>query len=159
MNKAFSVVVLLLAVVAESAIAGTAQEIQYGVVQDTRLFTQSASAATASAQPKRAGLRTLGAAALGGALGHQVGGGTGQDVATAVGAVAGAAAMKHRQTAAASAATSTATGQQMIELTVKTDAGKLLSIVQPNKADVTFAKGGKVKILTSGSDTHVEKAQ
>lgn len=159
MNKVFGAAALLLVMVAESAVAGTAQEIQYGVVQDTRIFTQSASAATSTAPAKHQGLRTLGAAALGGALGHQVGGGTGNDVATAVGAVAGAAAVKRRQAAAASAASTTSKGQQMIELTVKTDAGKLLSIVQPNQSDVTFAKGGKVKILTSGTDTHVEKAQ
>ncbi|MGL4206331.1 MAG: hypothetical protein ACRCRW_09485 [Aeromonadaceae bacterium] len=159
MNKLVGAAALLLALVTGSAVAGTAQEIEYGVVQDTRIFTPSVSAATATSQAKHPGLRTLGAAALGGALGHQVGGGTGKDVATAVGAVAGAAAMKHRQAAATSAATPTAAAQQMIELTVKTDAGKLLSIVQPNKPDVAFAKGGKVKILTSGSDTHVEKAQ
>lgn len=160
MNNAFGAVALLLAMAAEPALAGTAQEIQYGVVQEARIFTESATTAPNSTTPKRQGLRTLGAAAIGGAVGNQFGDGDGQDVATAVGAVAGASASRRRQaqatTATASAASAT---QQMVELTVKTDAGKLLSVVQPSKPEVTFAKGQKVKILTSGADTHVEKAQ
>jgi outer membrane lipoprotein SlyB len=159
MNKVRGAILLLLAMAAEPALAGTAQEIQYGVIQETRLFTESVSAAPNSTSSNRHGLRTLGAAAIGGAVGNQFGSGTGQDVATATGAVAGAAASRRRQAAETSAAAAPATGQPMVELTVKTDAGKLLSVVQQSKAEVTFAKGEKVKILTSGSDTHVEKAQ
>lgn len=162
MNKAFGAVALLLAMAAEPALAGTAQEIQYGVVQEARLFTESASAAPTSTSTSghRQGLRTLGAAAIGGAVGNQFGDGNGQDVATAVGAVAGASASRRRQAQATAATASAASAtQQMVELTVKTDAGKLLSVVQPSKPEVTFAKGQKVKILTSGADTHVEKAQ
>jgi outer membrane lipoprotein SlyB len=159
MNKVQGAVLFLLAMVAGPALAGTAQEIQYGVIQETRLFTESVSAAPNSTSNNRHGLRTLGAAAIGGAVGNQFGGGTGQDVATATGAVAGAAASRRRQAAETSAAAAPATGQPMVELTVKTDAGKLLSVVQQSKAEVTFSKGEKVKILTSGADTHVEKAQ
>jgi outer membrane lipoprotein SlyB len=133
--------------------AGTAQDIQYGVVQDVRVFTQNIATATA---PTSRPLRTAAGAAVGGAIGHQFGGGDGQDVATAVGAMAGARASRQRQAAAASAATSAAT-QQMVELTIKTDAGKLLSITQEHQPDVAFVKGEKVKILSSANDTHVEK--
>lgn len=148
--------------------AGTAQEVQYGVIQDMRMFTQpsspSAAASTTTSAPTSRPLRTAGAAALGGTIGHQFGGGDGQDVATAVGALAGARASRQRQAAAASASSAAAasaaastTSMQLVEFTIKTDAGKLLSITQENKSGVTFAKGEKVKILSSANDSHVEK--
>lgn len=158
MNKAYGAALLLLAMATEPAVAGTAQEIQYGVVQDARIFTQNTSTPSTSATSgNRQGLRTLGAAAIGGAVGNQFGSGTGQDVATATGAVAGAANSRRRQAAEANATATSAVGQQMIEVTVKTDAGKLLSVVQPNKPELIFAKGDKVRLVTSGADTQVDK--
>ena len=150
---------LLLVMAADTAVAGTAQEIQYGVVQEARSFTDSASATSGSTSGNRQGLRTLGAAAIGGAVGNQFGGGTGQDVATATGAVAGARASRRRQAAETNTTASSAAGQQMVELTIKTDAGKLISVVQPSAPELSFAKGDKVRILTSGSDTQVDKAK
>ena len=47
----------------------------------------------------------------------------------------------------------------MVELTVKTDDGKLISVVQPSTPDLSFAKGDKVRVLTSGTNTQVDKAK
>lgn len=154
MNKLIASTLLSFAVIG-SGIAGTVQEIQYGVIQEIRTFTQNTgTTSTKTNQP----LRTAGGAAIGGAIGHQFGGGDGQDVATAVGAMAGARASRQRQAAAASATASAAT-KQMVELTIKTDAGKLVSITQENKPEIAFSKGEKIKILSSQNDTHVEKAK
>lgn len=153
MKRVILSVILFPFVLMNPVLAGTAQEIQYGVVQDVRVFTQNnTTASTPTIRP----LRTAAGAAAGGAIGHQFGGGDGQDVATAVGAMAGARASRQRQAAAASASASSAT-LPMVELTIKTDAGKLLSISQENKSGVTFTKGEKVKILSSANDSHVEK--
>lgn len=158
MKRNLGTALLLLVMAADTVLAGTAQEIQYGVVQEARSFTESASAAAGSTSGNRQGLRTLGAAAIGGAVGNQFGGGSGQDIATAAGAVAGARASRRRQAAETNTAASAA-GQQMVELTVKTDAGKLISVVQPSTPELSFAKGDKVRILTSGADTQVDKAK
>lgn len=157
MKRNLGTALLLLVMAADTVLAGTAQEIQYGVVQEARIFTDSANAASGSTSGNRQGLRTLGAAAIGGAVGNQFGGGSGQDIATAAGAVAGARASRRRQAAETNTAASAA-GQQMVELTVKTDAGKLISVVQPSTPELSFAKGDKVRILTSGADTQVDKA-
>lgn len=157
MKRNLGTALLLLVMAADTVLAGTAQEIEYGVVQEARIFTDSANAASGSTSSNRQGLRTLGAAAIGGAVGNQFGGGSGQDIATAAGAVAGARASRRRQAAETNTAASAA-GQQMVELTVKTDAGKLISVVQPSTPELSFAKGDKVRILTSGADTQVDKA-
>lgn len=155
MKKMVVATTLLYMGLIDPVMAGSAQEVQYGVIQEVRIFTQNSG--TASTQTSRP-LRTAGGAAIGGAIGHQFGGGDGQDVATAVGAMAGARASRQRQAAAASAATSAAT-KQMVELTIKTDAGKLLAVTQENKPELPFAKGEKVKILSSATDTHAEKSK
>lgn len=153
---------LLFVAAMDPVLAGTAQEVKYGVVQEARTFTDStsvtSSSTSSSASGHRQGLRTLSAAAIGGAVGNQFGGGTGQDIATATGAVAGARASR-RQAAETNTTAASSAGQQMVELTVKTDDGKLISVVQPSTPDLSFAKGDKVRVLTSGTNTQVDKAK
>ncbi|MDX7866463.1 hypothetical protein SJS78_20835, partial [Aeromonas caviae] len=87
------------------------------------------------------------------AVGSQFGGGSGQTVATTVGAVAGAEVSRRRQGNQQSGQ-----GRQTVELLIKTEAGKLLNVVQEQDPALTFAKGDRVRILTTGADTRVDKS-
>jgi len=79
----------------------------------------------------------------GGVLGSTVGRGTGRTVGTVVGALAGAAI--------GTAAEEGATRKPGLEIVVKKDNGPTLVVVQ--EADVSFAAGERVKIITAGDGT------
>lgn len=70
-----------------------------------------------------------------------------------MGAVAGAEASRRRQGNQQSVQ-----GKQMVELLIKTEAGKLLNVKQDQDPALTFNKGDKVRILTTGTDTRVDKS-
>jgi len=142
MKKIAFIAVSLFALISQPGFAGTSTLVEYGTVQEVRVVTLD-DAANGGSRP----LRTVGAAALGAAVGNQFGGGSGKSIATATGAIAGAEASRRRH--------SNQSGQ--LELLVKTQGGKLLSVVQDHDANLTFNKGDRVRILTSGSDTSVDK--
>lgn len=148
MKKIASMVTGLLILMGTPALAGTSAQVEYGTVQESRILTQEAAPQQGGARP----LRTIGAAALGAAVGSQFGGGSGQTVATTVGAVAGAEASRRRQGNQQSVQ-----GKQTVELLIKTEAGKLLNVKQDQDPALTFNKGDKVRILTTGTDTRVDK--
>lgn len=130
-----------LAFTCQPGFAGSKTVVDYGVVQQSQIITLET-----RSQP----LRTLAAGAVGGAIGHQFGNGSGQTAMTAVGAVAGASASHHRQTQRQAA--------RQIELTIKTQSGQLIQVLQPDDGRLTFNKGDKVRILTSGANTNVDKS-
>ncbi len=142
MKRIALIAVSLLALISQPGFAGTSTQVEYGTVQEVRVVTWDDAANGGSRT-----LRTVGAAALGAAVGNQFGGGSGKSIATATGAIAGAEASRRRQ--------SNQSGQ--LELLVKTQGGKLLRVVQDHDANLTFNKGDRVRILTSGSDTSVDK--
>ena len=80
---------------------------------------------------------------IGGIAGSSVGEGKGQQIATTLGAIGGAVA--------ASVVEEKATRVQGLELTVKMDSGKILSIVQEVDEISQFQKGQRVRILMQGS--------
>ena len=80
---------------------------------------------------------------IGGIAGSSVGEGKGQQIATTLGAIGGAVA--------ASVVEEKATRVQGLELTVKMDSGKILSIVQEVDAINQFQKGQRVRVLMQGS--------
>ena len=147
-KKSAFIVISLLALTGSPVVAGTSAQVEYGTVQESRLLTQEA-----PRQGTTRPLRTIGAAALGAAVGSQFGGGSGQTVATTVGAVAGAEVSRRRQGNQQSEQ-----GRQTVELLIKTEAGKLLNVVQEQDPALTFAKGDRVRILTTGVDTRVDKS-
>ncbi|MGE6295706.1 glycine zipper 2TM domain-containing protein [Aeromonas media] len=149
MKKIASMVTSLLILMGTPALAGTSAQVEYGTVQESHILTQEAAPQQGGARP----LRTIGAAALGAAVGSQFGGGSGQTVATTVGAVAGAEASRRRQGNQQSVQ-----GKQTVELLIKTEAGKLLNVKQDQDPALTFAKGDRVRILTTGADTRVDKS-
>lgn len=123
------------------ALAGTQTQIEYGVVQDSHIVTP---------QSRSHPLRTVAAGAAGAAVGNQFGGGTGKSVMTATGTVAGVEASRRRQGSRQS--------PQQVDLTIKTDNGKLIEVIQDYNSTLFFTKGDKVRILTSGSSTTVDKS-
>ena len=149
MKKIAFMVTSLLILMGTPALAGTSAQVEYGTVQESHILTQEAAPQQGGTRP----LRTIGAAALGAAVGSQFGGGSGQTVATTVGAVAGAEASRRRQGNQQSVQ-----GKQTVELLIKTEAGKLLNVKQDQDPALTFNKGDKVRILTTGTDTRVDKS-
>ncbi|MGY6038929.1 glycine zipper 2TM domain-containing protein [Aeromonas sp. AE23HZ002T15] len=149
MKKVELIAASLLILTTSSAMAGTSAQVEYGTVQESHLITQTTEPSHQGARP----LRTIGAAALGAAVGNQFGGGSGQTIATVTGAVAGAEVSRRRQSSHGQSEST-----QSVELQIKTDGGKVLSIVQASDPRLSFTKGDRVRILTSGSDTSVDKS-
>ncbi|WP_081843675.1 glycine zipper 2TM domain-containing protein [Aeromonas taiwanensis] len=146
MKKSAFIVISFFTLMGPPTLAGTSAVVEYGIVQKSRLIPLAA-----SHQREARPLRTLGAAALGAAVGSQFGGGSGQTVATTVGAVAGAEVSRRRQG-------DSVQSQPRVELLIKTEAGKRLSVVQEQDPALTFARGERVRILTTGADTRVDKS-
>lgn len=148
MKKIAFIAASLLILTISPAMAGTSAKVEYGTVQESRLITQTTQPSHQGARP----LRTIGAAALGAAAGSQFGGGSGQTIATVTGAIAGAEVSRRRQGDQGAAPTG-----QSVELLIKTEAGTLLNVVQESDPKLSFNKGDRVRILTSGTDTQVDK--
>ncbi len=68
---------------------------------------------------------------------------------TVAGATAGAAASHNRQ--------SNELAAQEVKLLIKTQSGQTIQVVQHNNG-LTFNHGDKVRIITTGSNTTVEKS-
>ncbi|WP_159868887.1 MULTISPECIES: glycine zipper 2TM domain-containing protein [unclassified Raoultella] len=140
MKKFTFVALSLLAFTSLPGFAGSKTVVEYGVVQQSQII---------SSQTRSHPLRTVAAGALGGVVGHQFGNGKGQTAMTAAGAVAGAGVSRHRQSQQAI---------QQLELTIKMQSGQLIQVVQQVDGRLTFSQGDKVRVLTSGSNTRVDKS-
>lgn len=92
---------------------------------------------------------TLAGAAIGGIAGSAVGQGKGSDIAAVVGAVAGGIA--------GSSVEEAATRSQGVEITVKTQRGDTIAIVQQTSAQDDFKVGDTVRLLSSGGTTRVSR--
>jgi len=141
MKKYLLIFISLLVLSSQSSFAGTKTLVEYGVVQQAQIITS---------QTRSHPLRTVAAGAAGAAIGNQFGGGSGKSIMTATGAVAGAQVSRNRQGQQQNA--------QQVDLTIKTDAGQIIQVVQSYDGRITFNKGDKVRILTSGTNTSVDKS-
>lgn len=141
MKKYLLIAISLFALSSQSSFAGTKTLVEYGVVQQAQITTS---------QTRSHPLRTVAAGAAGAAIGNQFGGGSGKTIMTATGAVAGAQISRNRQGQQQNA--------QQVDLTIKTDAGQIIQVVQSYDGRVTFNQGDKVRILTTGTDTSVDKS-
>ncbi|MGY3569285.1 glycine zipper 2TM domain-containing protein [Vibrio paucivorans] len=122
-------------------------QVVFGTIDTVRYITQQE-----IVQSEANGWETLLGAVVGGLVGNQFGGGTGKEVATAVGAVAGAGIARHN-------------GQReyrveyrLVELLIKTDEGKLIDIIQDVDNTMLFEKQEKVRILYFDNGVRVDKA-
>ena len=110
------------------------QEVEFGTVLSTNPVVIDG---------KQSGAGQLPGAIIGGVAGSSVGEGKGQQIFTILGAVGGAVvgSMIEEQ----------ATRTQGLELTIKMDSGKTLSIVQEVDNVNVFREGQRVRVLTQGA--------
>ena len=110
------------------------QEVEFGTVLSTNPVV---------IEGKQSGAGQLPGAIIGGVAGSSVGEGKGQQIFTILGAVGGAVvgSMIEEQ----------ATRTQGLELTIKMDSGKSLSIVQEVGNVNVFREGQRVRVLTQGA--------
>ncbi|MCH1449981.1 MAG: glycine zipper 2TM domain-containing protein [Litoricolaceae bacterium] len=110
------------------------QEVEFGTVLSTNPVV---------IEGKQSGAGQLPGAIIGGVAGSSVGEGKGQQIFTILGAVGGAVvgSMIEEQ----------ATRSQGLELTIKMDSGKTLSIVQEVDNVNVFLEGQRVRVLTQGA--------
>lgn len=90
---------------------------------------------------KNNGWKTLLGATIGGLVGNQFGGGTGKEVATAVGALTGAAVAQNQSTEQYTVES------QLVELLIKVDGDKLINVIQDVDRNMLFGRGDEVRIL------------
>ncbi len=121
-------------------------EVVFGEVDSIRYVSQQD-----IVRSQASGWETLLGAVIGGIVGHQFGGGSGQQVATAVGAVAGGS-IAHRQ-----ANQSYKVEYQLVELLIKTEKGKLVDVIQDVDPAMLFSRGDKVRILYFNDGVRVDK--
>ena len=110
------------------------QQVEFGAILSTKPVI---------IEGQRTGWGELSGVIIGGIAGSSVGEGKGQEIATTLGAIGGAVV--------ASVAEEKATRAQGLELTVKMDSGKILSIVQEVDEINQFQKGQRVRVLMQGS--------
>ncbi|CAM2969242.1 glycine zipper 2TM domain-containing protein [Vibrio mytili] len=116
------------------------QQVYYGTVEKVEPVTIDA-----STQSNAVG--TIAGAAIGGILGSKVGGGSGSDIAAIGGGLLGGYAGS--KTAEATAK------RNGVNLTIRLEDGKIISIVQEANPNMIFQPGQQVQINMSGGDARV----
>ncbi|WBA83213.1 glycine zipper 2TM domain-containing protein [Endozoicomonas sp. GU-1] len=114
------------------------QQVSFGTVSELQYVTLEGT---------EGAVGTVAGAAIGGIAGSSVGGGRGSDIAAILGGVAGGVL--------GSRAEKQLTTQQGIEMTIRLDSGKYISVVQEVDPKVPLQVGDSVKILTQGNTTRV----
>ncbi|EOX4927457.1 glycine zipper 2TM domain-containing protein [Vibrio alginolyticus] len=133
-------IILFLPLVANAAyernVAKPVNEVVYGKIDSVRYITQQE-----VVQSKSNGWRTLLGATIGGLVGNQFGGGTGREVATAVGALAGAAVAQNQSNYQYTVE------YKLVELLIKVKGDKLINVIQDVDKNMLFSRGDEVRIL------------
>lgn len=111
-----------------------AEPVEYGVVTKIEAVSLEGD--------HQLGLGTVLGAAAGGVIGHQIGGGTGRDVATVVGAIGGGLAGN----AIENRYVDRRPGQQIF---VRLDNGKTVAVTQPGESALRVGE----RVMVKGSDT------
>lgn len=121
-------------------------EVVFGQVETVRYITQQD-----IIKSKGSGWETLLGAVVGGLVGNQFGGGSGKEVATAVGAVAGAGIARSQANQEHSVE------YKLVEILIETDKGKLIDVIQDVDNTMLFERGDKVRILYFDDGVRVDK--
>lgn len=131
----------------ERNVAKPVNKVIYGEVESVRYISQQE-----IMRSQAEGWRTLLGATMGGLVGNQFGGGTGKEVATAIGAVAGAMIVQNQ-------------GQseyrieyQLVELLIKTEKGQLINVIQDVDKNMLFNRADKVRMLYFDDGVRVDLA-
>ena len=121
-------------------------EVVFGEVDTVRYITQQE-----IIKSQGSGWETLLGAVVGGVVGNQFGGGTGKEVATAVGAVAGAGIARNNANQVYRLE------HKLVEILIETEKGKLIDVIQDIDNSMLFEKGDKVRILYFDDVVRVDK--
>ncbi|MDD7805067.1 MAG: hypothetical protein PUP46_05805 [Endozoicomonas sp. (ex Botrylloides leachii)] len=123
--------------------ARTTQNVNFGTITEVKFV---------KLQGTQSGVGSLAGGAIGGiAAGSNIGEGSGSSVAAIAGAVAGGVL--------GNMAEQKLTTKQGIELTIKLDNGRYISVVQQVDPNAPLTKGDNVKILSQGDTSRVVKVQ
>ncbi|WP_347364232.1 glycine zipper 2TM domain-containing protein [Vibrio vulnificus] len=131
----------------ERNVAKPVNKVIYGEVESVRYISQQE-----IMRSQAEGWKTLLGATIGGLVGNQFGGGTGKEVATAIGAVAGAVIVQNQ-------------GQseyrieyQLVDLLIETEKGQLINVIQDVDKNMLFNRADKVRILYFDDGVRVDLA-
>ncbi|EOV6293889.1 TPA: glycine zipper 2TM domain-containing protein [Vibrio parahaemolyticus] len=128
-------------------VAKPVNEVVYGKIDSVRSITQQE-----VVQSKSNGWKTLLGATIGGLVGNQFGGGTGKEVATAVGALAGAAVAQNQSNYQYTVE------YKLVELLIKVKGDKLINVIQDVDKNMLFSRGDEVRILYFDDGVRVDLA-
>ncbi|HHX8272874.1 TPA: glycine zipper 2TM domain-containing protein [Vibrio diabolicus] len=131
----------------ERNVAKPVNEVVYGKIDSVRYITQQE-----VVQSKNNGWKTLLGATIGGLVGNQFGGGTGREVATAVGALAGAAVAQNQSNYQYTVE------YKLVELLIKVKGDKLINVIQDIDKNMLFSRGDEVRILYFDDGVRVDIA-
>ncbi|PSU13120.1 glycine zipper 2TM domain-containing protein [Photobacterium gaetbulicola] len=126
--------------------ARTVNKVVFGVVDSVRYITHQD-----VVDSQRNGWETLLGGVIGGLIGNQFGGGSGREVATAVGAVAGMGIAHNRQP------TRQIVHYRLVELLIRAEDGTLIDVIQDVDASMLFQPEDKVRILYFDNGVRVDK--
>lgn len=126
--------------------ARTVNKIVFGDVDSVRYITHQE-----VINSQHNGWETLLGGVVGGLIGNQFGGGTGREVATAVGAVAGASIAYNRQPS------QKVVNYRLVELLIKAEDGRLIDVIQDVDQQMIFQRGDSVRILYFDDGVRVDK--
>ncbi len=123
------------------------EKVLYGEIESVRHITEQE-----LIQDSHSGWKTFGGALLGGVIGHQFGGGSGQDVATVLGAMIGAGV-------AHNAATQPRYIEyRLVELMIKQEDGTQVMVIQDRDTNISFAEGDEVRVVYLVGSVRVDPA-
>ncbi|EGR2711448.1 glycine zipper 2TM domain-containing protein [Vibrio parahaemolyticus] len=128
-------------------VAKPVNEVVYGKIDSVRYITQQE-----VVQSKSNGWKTLLGVTIGGLVGNQFGGGTGKEVATAVGALAGAAVAQNQSNYQYTVE------YKLVELLIKVKGDKLINVIQDVDKNMLFSRGDEVRILYFDDGVRVDLA-
>ncbi|MBY5981009.1 glycine zipper 2TM domain-containing protein [Ferrimonas balearica] len=124
------------------------EKVVYGAVESVREISREE-----LIEDRNRGWKVFGGAVLGGVIGHQFGGGSGQDVATVLGALAGAGLANR------SANQYQVKQYRLVELMIQAESGKQVMVIQDFDPGMVFRARDQVRIVyLAGGQVRVDKA-
>lgn len=123
------------------------EKVMYGSISSIRHITEKQ-----LIEDSHSGWRTFGGALIGGVIGHQFGGGRGQNVATVLGALLGAGVGSRYGDEAYYLE------HKLIELMIKQDDGSDIMIIQDVDPAMPFMAGDEVRVVYLAGYVRIDKA-
>ena len=123
------------------------EQVLFGKISSVRNISQEQLLAD-----KKNGWKTFGSALIGGVIGHQFGGGSGQDIATVLGAIIGGSVAHNRQQQQQTIII------QLVELMITIDSGKQFMVIQDYDSTMPFNADDAIRLIyLEGGTVRVDK--